>query len=69
MESPWLAEEELLSQVPLPLNLQGNNHSFKATLADIRRAARLVALTLDVVVDNGGPRRVSRSWMASSNTP
>jgi len=61
VEEPWLVEQSLLSTVPLPLNLQGNNHPFVPTLRGIRRAAKEVALILPVVTDNGGPRRPSRS--------
>ena len=58
MESPWLAEEMLLSTVPLPLNLQGNNHPFRLTLESIRRGAKEAARTLEAVVDIGGPRKL-----------
>jgi hypothetical protein len=56
-KNPWLVEEELLARVPLPLNLQGCAHSFVPTLKSIRKAAREAAMTMDVVLDNGGPRR------------
>jgi hypothetical protein len=58
LENPWLAEEKLLTRVPLPLNLQGNSHPFKDTLEGIRKAAKEAAKTLEVIVDNGGPRKV-----------
>lgn len=40
-EKPWELEAELLATVSLPLNLnQNRNHSFHATLTEIRRAAK-----------------------------
>jgi hypothetical protein len=62
IENPWLVEEKLLSKVPLPLNLQGNHHAFCDTLERIRSSAAEAARSLDIIVDNGGPRRlVTRS--------
>ena len=67
MESPWLAEERLLMRVPLPLNLQGNAHPFRCTLEGIRKAAKEAAVALEVIVDNGGPRRLPRLLRVSAN--
>jgi len=61
VEEPWLVEKMLLSTVLLPLNLQGNTHPFVSTLKSIRTAAKQAALGLPVVVDNGGPRKVSNT--------
>jgi hypothetical protein len=58
LENPWLAEEVLLSKIPLPLNMQGNQHAFCDTLEKIRRVAAETARTLEVIRDNGGPRRI-----------
>ena len=60
MESPWLAEERLLTRVPLPLNLQGNAHPFRCTLESIRKAAKEAAMAFGGDSDNGGPRRLPR---------
>ena len=60
VERPWDVESRLLSQLCLPLNLSGNvAHPFAAQLSRLRGAAKLKAATLPVIVDNGGPRRVS----------
>ena len=40
-EAPWDLEEELITSVPLPLNLdQNRGHPFHSTLSELRRAAR-----------------------------
>jgi hypothetical protein len=48
--SPWLAEEELIRAVCLPLNLdQNKNHRFHARLTSLRRDARTRARELPIV--------------------
>jgi hypothetical protein len=48
-ESPWELEEELISTLSLPLNLdQNRSHAFHVTLSAARRAARMRALELPV---------------------
>jgi hypothetical protein len=58
IEEPWRVEQELLSAMSLPLNLRDNAHPFVSTLKSVRRAAKEAAEMLDVIVDNGGPRRL-----------
>ncbi len=59
VERPWEVERRLLSQLSLPLNLSGNvAHSFAAQLSLLRRAAKLKAAALPVIVDSGSRRRV-----------
>lgn len=59
VERPWEIESRLLSQLSLPLNLSGNvAHLFATQLSRLRRAAKLKAAMLPVIVDSGGPRRV-----------
>jgi hypothetical protein len=49
-ERPWELEAELLATVSLPLNLdQNRNHSFHATLTELRSAAKQHARKLDVL--------------------
>lgn len=58
-EFPWNAEAQILvSGLPLPLNIAGNPCAAHTEyVSPIRRAARLRALELDVVIDSGGPRK------------
>lgn len=60
-ELPWEVEQEILaSGMPLPLNIAGNPcAAHKEYLSPIRRAARLRADEMDVVVDSGGCRKPS----------
>jgi hypothetical protein len=58
VDKPWDLEHRLLSTVALPLNLRDNVHPFVSTLQQIRRDAKLQAMELQVVADNGGPRRL-----------
>ncbi|KUH82436.1 hypothetical protein AU186_10250 [Mycobacterium sp. GA-1999] len=49
-EEPWVLEEELIANLDLPLNLQGNAHKyFYPTLRRIRAEAEQLARTLPVV--------------------
>ena len=49
-EAPWLRERELIEELPLPLNLDGNkSNPFAATLSGLRQLAREVAWQLPVV--------------------
>jgi GIY-YIG catalytic domain len=57
VEEPWVVEKRLLLTVPLPLNLQGNDHPFVSTLKGIRRPAKQAAWALPMVVDKGGARK------------
>jgi len=56
---PWLAEEELIQGLSLPLNLLGNDHHpFFPTLRDLRKQAIAVARSLPIVSEVGQPRRI-----------
>jgi hypothetical protein len=49
-DAPWLRERELIEELPLPLNLDGNkSNPFAATVSGLRRSAREVARQLPVV--------------------
>jgi hypothetical protein len=58
-EAPWNIEKKLLSSgLSLPLNIDGNASQEAAALLEAARSkARCLANELDIVVDNGGPRR------------
>ena len=52
MEKPWLLEEELLKELSIPLNLQGNEqHPFHPELSRIRSNAKNQAVAMDPVLD------------------
>jgi hypothetical protein len=49
-ERPWLAEQQLIASVSLPLNLdQNHHHAFHQQLTQVRAAARMTARTLPIV--------------------
>jgi len=49
-DEPWKLEEELISTVDLPLNLdQNRHHAFHSVLSQIRREAKMRARELPVL--------------------
>lgn len=48
ISEPWVLEAQLLSSLSLPLNLDGNDHPYRATLSAARSAAKQRARTLDI---------------------
>lgn len=58
-DRPWELEKWLLSSgLHLPLNIGGNSTpQTVAALSALRSQSRRCAAELDVVVDNGGPRK------------
>jgi hypothetical protein len=72
---PWLLEQDLIHAVPLPLNLDQNaSHTFCATLAGIRRAARETARALPLwkaeQAHAGGHRsRLFLPWLSGLCSP
>ncbi len=47
---PWKIEKNLINQLYLPLNIQGNlNNAFKSTLIDLRKKARERAMNLAII--------------------
>ena len=49
-DAPWVRERELIEELSLPLNLDGNkSNPFAATVSGLRRSAREVARQLPVV--------------------
>jgi hypothetical protein len=59
VDAPWQIEKKLLSSdLSLPLNVDGNaSIEAAAVLSGIRLKARRLADELEIVGDNGGPRR------------
>lgn len=55
-EEPWVLEESLISSISLPLNLQGNNHSFKPILSAMRSKAMAEAKVLEIADETGFSR-------------
>lgn len=58
VEEPWVLEETLISSISLPLNLQGNNHSFKPTLSAMRSKAMAEAKAMEIADETGFSRSV-----------
>jgi hypothetical protein len=49
-ERPWELEAQLVRAVSLPLNLdQNRNHHFHSTLTELRKAAKQLARSMDVL--------------------
>jgi hypothetical protein len=46
---PWLLEERLIAELPLPLNLDQNTHPFRPVLSALRSAAKARAAELPVL--------------------
>lgn len=61
-ERPWEVEKRiLLSGISLPLNLAGNPQAHHVDyLSPLRRSSRTRANELEIIADNGGPRRAGR---------
>jgi hypothetical protein len=61
-KAPWEIEKKLLSSgLSLPLNVDGNaTQEAAALLKAVRLKARHLADQLEIVHDNGGPRRLGK---------
>lgn len=59
VEAPWEVEDKLIASIPLPLNIQGNAHSFKSTLSRIRTQAAVEARSMDIANERGLRRRLT----------
>jgi hypothetical protein len=56
--APWVLEDELLRQVSLPLNLQGNSHhGFSARLSELRQKAKAAARETAVAQEGNQSRK------------
>lgn len=59
VEAPWEVEVKLIASIPLPLNIQGNAHSFKPTLSGMRTQAASEARLMDIADERGLKRRLA----------
>jgi hypothetical protein len=58
-DQPWVLEEELLSRLSLPLNLQGNaHHPFTVQLTELRQAAKQAAREMPIAQEGNQQRRI-----------
>ncbi|MGK7245363.1 GIY-YIG nuclease family protein [Buttiauxella agrestis] len=57
-EEPWVLEESLIANIPLPLNIQGSSHTFKPTLSAMRSKAMAEARTMEIANEKGLRRRL-----------
>lgn len=56
-EEPWLLEGTLIANIPLPLNIQDNNHAFKPILSAMRSKAMAEAKIMEIADEAGFSRR------------
>ena len=56
-EEPWLLERILIANIPLPLNIQDNNHAFKSILSAMRSKAMAEAKIMEIADEAGFSRR------------
>ncbi|WP_048957072.1 GIY-YIG nuclease family protein [Enterobacter bugandensis] len=59
VEAPWEVEVKLIASIPLPLNIQGNAHSFKPALSGMRTQAAAEARLMDIADERGLKRRLA----------
>lgn len=57
-DEPWILEERLINGITLPLNIQGNTHSFKPFLSAMRSKAMAEAKLMEIADESGLSRRL-----------
>lgn len=57
---PWILEEQLISSIPLPLNIKGNKHAFGPLLSAIRSKAMADAKAMDIANEAGLSRKLKK---------
>lgn len=57
-DEPWILEELLIRDTVLPLNIQGNTHSFKPSLSAMRSKAMAEAKLMEIADESGLSRRL-----------
>lgn len=62
-EEPWVLEEELISRISLPLNIQGNSHAFKPILSAMRSKAMAEAKIMEIANEAGFNRKLATAIM------
>jgi len=55
---PWILEQSLIANIPLPLNIQGSTHNFRPTLSAMRSKAMAEARMLEIANEKGLRRRL-----------
>lgn len=65
-EEPWLLEGILIANIPLPLNIQDNNHAFKPILSAMRSKAMAEAKIMEIADEAGFSRRRIAEMEASN---
>lgn len=55
---PWILEQRLIANIPLPLNIQGSTHNFRPTLSAMRSKAMAEARMLEIANEKGLRRRL-----------
>lgn len=65
-EEPWLLEGILIANIPLPLNIQDNNHAFKPILSAMRSRAMAEAKIMEIADEAGFSRRRIAEMEASN---
>lgn len=58
VDNPWELEDKLIALIPLPLNIQGNDHKFKKVLSMLRSQAAKEANVMDIADERGFRRRM-----------
>lgn len=58
---PWILEESLIGTLALPLNIQGNSHTFKPLLSAMRSKAMAEAKLMDIADESGLSRRLLKT--------
>lgn len=57
-DEPWVLEENLIASLSLPLNIQGNTHTFKPLLSAMRSRAMAEAKLMAIADESGLRRRL-----------
>lgn len=60
---PWVIEENVINTVSLPLNLKGNDHTFKSTLSTLRKEA-IAQARIAEIANELGMQRTKRSELS-----
>ena len=61
---PWVLEDELLREVSLPLNLQGNaHHGFSPRLSEMRLAAKAAARAMPIAQEGNQQRLIAKEQL------
>lgn len=60
-DEPWVVEESLIGSIALPLNIQGNSHTFKPLLSALRSKAMAEAKLMEIADESGLSRRLIKT--------